>query len=47
MIKAKIITLSCGVYMYANVYNMGRIRIGHKENYMNVSFYIVYEMVEQ
>ena len=33
--------------MYANVYNMGRIMIGHKENYMNVSFYIVYEMVEQ
>lgn len=47
MIKAKCITLSCGVYIYANVYNMGRKRIGHKENYMNASFYIVCEMVEQ
>lgn len=47
MIKAKSITVSCGVYIYVNVYNIGRIKIGHKENYMNPSFYIVCEMVEQ
>lgn len=47
MIKAKSIALSYGIYMYVNVYNIGRIKIGPKENYMNPSFYIVCEMVEQ
>lgn len=43
MLKAKTIALSCGFYMYADVYNFCRIRIGSKGNYMDESFYIFFE----